>query len=1073
MPLSEACFGRPWEQPELTHLNRLPMRATCLPFETEATARTRDVGRSPWVKSLNGRWDFKLFKRPEAVPDSALRDADPGAGWNRIEVPGNWTMQGYDKPHYTNMVMPFENKPPVVPEDNPTGVYRRRFTLPAGWRKRRTVLQIGGAESVCYVFLNGQRVGMSKDSRLPAEFDLTPYCRGGSNTLALLVIRYSDASYVEDQDHWWMAGVYRDVFLYSTDSAYLQDVHAEAGLDGTFKHGTLSVTAKLGFSEMPVAEHRARIQLHDAAGNAVFKKPPEGAVSPSYRQQYYELCLDATVRNVKPWSAELPNLYCLTVALLDAKGRVVEATAMRVGFRTVRVAKRQLLINGQPVLIKGVNRHDSDPYTGKLVSRASMVHEIRLLKQFNFNAVRTSHYPNDPLWYDLCDEYGIYVMDEANIECHDNYSTLCRDPRWREAFVQRGTRMVLRDRNHPSIYAWSLCNESGYGEHHDELAAAIRTLDPTRPIHNEGSIKERWDQGTNAYTPGGGRATDFISPMYPHVDTVVDWAKTTTEDRPFIMCEYSHAMGNSCGNLKEYWDAIWKYHGLQGGFIWDWIEQGLTKRSRPDRPVPVGHAGPRDDSPCREPGGSRYWGYGGDFGDQPNDVNFCCNGMIFPDRTPKPAMWEFKKLVQPVRMRAKEPARGLIEIGNGDWFRDLSWLAGEWCVEVDGKQVQKGALSPLKLKPQTCRTVRIPFKRQAVQSGQEVFLTLRFVTSRKQPWCSKGHLVAWEQFVLPWQGTAPLPPAPAGRTALALRQTRTRATIADPGTGVEVVVNKRDGRLQALRLGETDLVLRGPVFNIWRGPLDNDGVKGKPEQWRAGWKPLGRWTAAGYDALTPEAPEVEVSAARDGAVMVRIRQRYTCRGSRRGFVHAHRYTICSGGVILAEHRFLMDKEVTDVPRLGVRMQVPGALQMLSWFGHGPHESYVDRKAGAPIGLYRGSVADQYVPYIVPQEHGNKEAVRWFSLCNADGVGLQVQARGTLGFSAGHFTPEDLTKARHTHELKPREDITVLMDAAQRGLGTASCGPDTLERYRIGNGSYSMRYAMAILNGRRKPGRMSL
>ncbi len=1067
------CFGNPWEQPELTHINRLPMRATAHPFKTETTARTCLPSKSPWVKSLNGSWDFKLYPSPHSVPAQALGSHKIGKSWSPIAVPGNWTMQGYDKPHYTNVQMPFKNTPPTVPEDNPTGVYRTQFTLPAGWKNRRTVIHIGGAESVCYVHLNGTLVGMSKDSRIPAEFNLTPFCLTGENQLAIMVIRYSDASYLEDQDHWWMAGLYRNVFLYSTHSAYLQDVHVIADLDKTFKHGDLTINTKLGFSKEPSLNHQVQVQLYDADKKAVFPSPITGTVSKSFRADYYEISLHTRVPNVNAWSAEMPTLYTLTATLLDENNRHLESTGIRIGFRNITMVPREMLINGNPVLIKGVNRHDHHPYTGKLVSRERMIEEIKCLKQFNFNAVRTSHYPNDTTWYDLCDEYGIYVLDEANIEGHDNYETLCRDPRWLNAFLERGQRMLLRDRNHPCIYAWSLGNETGYGENHNALADTMRRLDPTRPIHNEGSIKLAWNQGGGCFEKGGERANDFIPTMYPTVDSLIQWAKTSTEPRPFIMCEYSHAMGNSCGNLKEYWDAIHKYRGLQGGFIWDWIEQGITKESKSRKPIPVGQHGSYDDSECHLPGGKRYWAYGGDFNDTPNDVNFCCNGMIQPDLTPKPAMWEFKKLVQPVRMQPKDLAKGMIKITNNDWFQNLSWLAGSWRIEIDGRQTQHGKMGTLTVKPQTAKTIRIPFNVAPLRAGQEAILTMKFSTCGKHSWCPKGHLVAWEQFALDWPATALLPKAPIQGKTLILKTTETKTTITVPDANLKIAFDMKKGRLSTIHLGIEPLLKTGPEFNIWRAPLDNDGVKGKSEQWNADWKPLGRWISAGLDALTPTLKKASVDEAPDGSLILAFQHLYTAREKQHHFTHHQNYTIYPGGTILVEHQFEMDESTSDVPRLGVRMRLPESLEQLTWFGRGPHESYCDRKAGAPIGKYSSTVSEQYVPYIVPQEHGNKEDTRWFSLCDDNGTGLQIQAQGSLSFSASHLTPEALTAAYHTHELKPKKDITLLVDAVQRGLGTASCGSDTLEQYRILEKRHSLTYAIIPLSGKQKPTRRQL
>ncbi|MHC4883965.1 MAG: glycoside hydrolase family 2 TIM barrel-domain containing protein [Planctomycetota bacterium] len=1040
MTISTKNFGKPWEQPELTGMGRLPMRATLYPFKDEKSALTRDPAKSPWVKSLNGEWAFKLYGKPEDVPASVLKPACKDGKWDRIPVPANWTMEGFDKPHYTNVVMPFTNNPPFVPEENPTGVYRTNFTLPAGWKKRRTVIHLAGGESCYYLYLNGTQVGMAKDSRLPSEFDLTPYLVEGENSLAVMCIRWSDASYVEDQDHWWMAGLYRDVFLYSTDVAYIEDVHVAAELDTSNRHGELTINTHINFMRDPYdgGDYRIISQLYDAKGKKVFKKPLDTFASRQYRKQNYRIETTATVKNVAAWSPECPNLYTLTVQLVNAKGKTVETTSTRIGFKSVKIANRELLINGKPVLIKGVNRHDHHPETGKTVDRETMLKDIYLLKQFNFNAVRTSHYPNDALWYDLCDEYGILVMDEANVEAHDNYATLCRDPRWQKSFFDRIQRMVLRDKNHACIFSWSLGNETGYGINHDLAADWIRSYDATRIVHNEGGVKIAWNQGASEYTEGAERSNDLHDPMYPHVQCMIDFAKMKTKDpRPFIACEYSHAMGNSNGCLKEYWEAIYKYHGLQGGFIWDWVDQGLTKFTEDGR---------------------KYWGYGGDFGDEPNDVDFCCNGLIDPDRNPHPAMYEFKYLVQPLKVKAVDLKAGTFEITNTDFFQAADWLTGEWVMEVDGRAVQKGKLPALSIAPQASKRVRIRIRDPKLAAGSEAFITFRFLTKAKTPWCGKGHVVAHEQFKLPFP-TAKGKAVGSAPASLSLKDGKTKAVI-EGASGFSVVVDKRKGRLATVSVGGKEIVTDGPSFNIWRGLLDNDGVKGKKEQWTCSWKPLGKWCKAGFDKLTPKVKRVELKE-QAGVVTVTMEHRYTCRGSRKGFDHLATYRITGDGRVTVDNTFRVDEGLEDMPRLGVRMTVAKGHEALSWFGLGPQETYSDRKAGAVVGRFAGSVKEQYYPYILPQENGNKEEVRWFSLMDGKGRGLKVEAGGALSFSAHHFTPEDLTAAYHTPDVPERDEVTVLMDCVQRGLGTASCGPDTLEKYKIGSGTHRFTYTLSF------------
>jgi beta-galactosidase len=1027
-----------WQTPELTEINRLPMRATLHPYSSRQTAAEGDLSDTTWIKDLNGVWDFRMYDRPQDVPDTVLQQSD--GDWASIRVPGNWTMQGFDHPHYTNVIMPFENQPPLVPEQNPTGVYKTTFELPNGWRNRRTVIHFGGVESCFLVYLNGQFVGMGKDSRLPSEFDLTPFMNEGENTLVAVVIRWSDGSYLEDQDHWWMAGIYRDVYLYSTDSAYIEDVFVTGGLENNFKDGALEVRCKVNFTEEPQQPYTVEVDLYSPMGRPMFRKPLSATVSASYKDRNYEVKVSRNIARVKAWSAECPNLYTAVVTLIDLDGNTVESTRCCVGFRTVEICDRQLLINGQPVLIKGVNRHDHDPEHGKTVSREMMLKDIFLLKQFNFNAVRTSHYPNDPMWYDLCDQYGIYILDEANIESHANYKTLCRDPRWRRTFLERGSRMVIRDKNHPCIIGWSLGNESGYGENHDFLADWIRAYDPSRILHNEGALKVKWEQGENDYGPGGERSNDLIDPMYPHVDDLIKWTRTTRENRPFIMCEYSHAMGNSNGNLKEYWDAIHTYHGLQGGFIWDWVDQGLTKTDE---------------------NGVKYWGYGGDFGDEPNDVDFCCNGLIWPDRTPHPAMYEFKKLVQPIRIECTNAKSATFKVTNTDFFQCSDWLRPIWQVEIEGKVVRRGRFPVIGLAPQESGTLTIPLESMEIHAGEECYATLSFITRGSTPWCEAGHVIAWEQakLQLPVKGRRKRMKTIGNYTLI---EKSGMLKLQNPANGVVAEFDRSSATLVKLSVNDAPVLVSGPSFNIWRAPLDNDGVKGKEEQWCCDWKPLGRWMNSGFNELALKNAETHIDTGTNDRITLDSTLRYLCVGKDHGFTHSQRFVFNADGTIRMENTFLMDDELADPPRLGLRMTLAPGFEQLRYFGRGPIENYVDRKFAAAIGLYDGPVSEQYVPYILPQENGNKEDVRWLELSNGKGIQMRVETvRKPFGFSAHHFTPEDLTQAYHTNEVPKRDETTLLVDAAQRGVGTASCGSDTLEKYRIKNRPYKLDLCLAF------------
>ncbi len=1026
-----------WETPELTEINRLPMRTRFDRYPDLRLALAEDLARNPWHRSLNGAWDFALFPSPRQVPATALMAPGPDASQS-ITVPGNWTMQGFDRPHYTNVQMPFPNDPPRVPAENPTGVYRRTFRLPRAWDGRRTVLVVGGAESVPLVYLNGRFVGLGKDSRLESEFDLTPFIRRGDNTLALVCIRWSDASYIEDQDHWWMAGIHRGVALVSVGPATIADLQVDADLADDLTTGLLAVRTHLGFQQEPKADLAVEVALLDAAGRKVWRRPERSRVDCSYRLSGYTAHMQVRIPRVRRWSAETPYLYRLVVSLVDASGACIEATALPIGFRSVRIRNRELQINGCPVLIKGVNRHDHDPVTGKHVSREAMIADIRLLKQNNFNAVRTSHYPNDPEWYRLCDIYGIYLFDEANIECHANYESLCRDPRWHQAFFARGQRMVQRDRNHPSVIAWSLGNESGYGEHHDRMADWIRQADPTRPVHHEGALKPGWSQSHNRLDTGGRHANDFINPMYPDPAMLEAWGKNPPagDDRPFIACEYSHAMGNSCGSLSDLWTLFRKYHGLQGGFIWDWMEQGLLTRDATGQP---------------------FYGYGGDFGDHPNDVNFCCNGMIMPDRTLKPQILEFKHCAQPIQVQALDLKRLKFRIENEDYFQDADWLTGEWVLTVDGVAVRRGRLGRLRLPPRGSKTVTLKLNAKDWQAGGEAHLSFHFRTFHATPWCPAGHEVAWEQFALARKPAPSVRRVPA-RGPVALHTESGRLALS--AAGVTAGFDPKTGLLQDLQLEGQSILTLGPTFNLWRAPIDNDGVRLMEDQCRSPGKALGRWNLAGYDRLAHQVRAVRRIPGRNRFAL-ESHHRYRGSDRREAFEVRLCCALAGDGRLDVEMDVQFGAKLPDPPRLGVRMATAPGFEALSWFGRGPGENYADRKSGSLVGRYDSTVTDQFFPYMVPQETGNKEDVRWMTLARADGTSLRIESPALFSFSALHFAPEDLMAANHAHELTPREATILLVDLQQRGLGTGSCGFDTQPQYQIRPGRYRQRFSITL------------
>jgi len=1023
-----------WQSPETLSFNRLPARATTFPYPTAAAALANRREDSPWWRSLNGEWDFRLVAKPEDVPAAFVRPGfTPDASWSKLPVPSNWTMHGHGHPHYTNVIMPFNDLPPQVPTANPTGLYRTTFTVPADWDGRRTVLHIGGAESVLYVWVDGQAVGLAKDTRLPAEFDLTAYVRAGAtHTLAAVVIKWSDASFVEDQDQWWMGGIHREVYLYSQAAHFLEDVFVRGDLDESLRAGRLLVDVRVGAADAEAKGCRIRVQLFDARGKAVLRRAAEGAVQAEnfWQKPRKRIQLAAPVRQPRLWSAETPNLYTAVITLIGPDGQAVEHTASRIGFRRVEIRERELLVNRQPVLITGVNRHEHDAVHGKAVTREGMLQDIRVMKQFNVNAVRTSHYPNDPYWYDLCDEYGLYVFDEANVESHAFYQELSHDNRYAPAFLDRGLRMVERDKNHPAIIAWSLGNESGYGPHHDAMAGWIRHRDPSRVIHYEGAISFDWSKGQGA--------TDLVCPMYPQIDKLIAWAKDrkSPDRRPLIMCEFSHAMGNSNGSLADYFDAFEKHHGLQGGFIWEWVDHGIRQR---------------------DARGREYWAYGGDFGDVPSDKNFVCDGLVWPDRKAHPGLFEYKHLAQPVKVEASDARRGQFKLHNRRWFTSLKDLRGSWELLVNGEVAAHGALPTLTAAPRQVQKVALKYPALSLPTRAEVHVTFRFFTRSATAWGEAGHEVAWNQLAVPSTAFKRSPPV---RT-VADATVSSPVTLTPNNTGWHVqagplafTVNRASGVMENVTRGGRLVILRGPQLNVWRAATDNDGLKLFESVNWGGARLLTDCLKAGYDRMECASAQVTIRPTPNAGAEIVIRQRWLCPGAKRSITHAHRYLVGADGGLAVENTFDLDRRLPEVPRLGVSLVLPAALEQLEWFGLGPWENYSDRKRGSVVARYASTVTDQYVPYILPQEHGNKCDVRWLSLHDGTGHGVRLTADGRLmEASASHFMAADLYAAKHTPDLTPRPEVYVNLDYGQRGLGTASCGPDTLPQYRIPAGKY--------------------
>ncbi|MBE0537412.1 MAG: DUF4981 domain-containing protein [Phycisphaerae bacterium] len=1020
--LSMCVFGADlpdWEDPIMIGLNKEPGHATLMPYDSAEAALSCDRTASKYYQSLNGQWKFNWVKRPADRPVDFYKTDFNDRTWDTIPVPSNWQMHGYGLPIYVNVRYPFRANPPHIPHDNnPVGSYRHTFSTPADWDGREVFIHFAGVESAFYLWINGEKVGYSEGSRTPAEFNVTKYLKPGENLLAAEVYRWCDGSYLEDQDFWRLSGIFRDVYLFSTPKLHIRDFKIVPDLDAQYKDGTLKVTCKVkNYSDAEMGEPCINAGLWDGKN-----KINTVSISKSHSikaNEERELSFEIMARNPRKWSAETPHLYTVTLELteLGGKAKVMEVLSARVGFRKVEIKDSQVWINGEPVLFKGVNRHEHDPDTGHYVSVESMIQDILLMKRFNINTVRTSHYPNDPVWYDLCDEYGLYVVDEANIESHgmgyDLNRTLGNKPIWERAHVDRMERMIERDKNHPSVVIWSMGNEAGSGCNFEAVAKRTRELDPTRPIHYE-----RMNS-----------VADIDSTMYPSVDWLISRGKNDN-GKPFFVCEYAHAMGNSVGNLREYWEAIETYKPLVGACVWDWVDQGLRKK---------------------DADGREFWAYGGDYGPPgtPSDGNFCMNGLVHSDRNVPPKLWEVKKIYQYVAFEAEDALAGQINIRNKYDFTDLGQFELRWALSENGVAVQSGTMACPAIAPNDSKSIRLPLKRPTLKAGAEYFLRTSLHLKHNTQWADAGHEIAWRQFEMPYRV------APAEVTTLAampdvtLKETSEAVTISNDL--FTVTFDKKAGAIGSLTYRGKVIIAasdapNGPRLNVERGFTDND-------QWFSGG-----FRNAGLMDITHAVKDFSIEQLGGSAVRVSITNQ--CMGSKSaGFEHTCDYTVFGSGCIVVDNFIEPIGSVGVLPRLGVQMTLPAAYEQLRWYGRGPHENYVDRRDSADVGLYQSTVTAQYEPYAMPQETGNREDVRCAALLDNDGFGLLVAGDQTFSFAALHYTARDLNNARHLNELTPRDDVILCVDYGQTGLGNASCGPATLDKYRLNARPY--RYGFSL------------
>ncbi len=1051
-----------WENPKISSQHTEPPHATIWPYATEKQAIAADRSTSTMMKSLNGTWKFKWLKTPKLVPATFSDPATNDAEWDNLPVPSNWQVVGaregrvgrdlgYDRPIFTNIKHPFPANPPLIQTDtNAVGLYRTKFTVPANWSDRETFIHFAGVQSTCRVFLNGKYIGYHEDSMTPAEFRLTEALRPGENVLAVEVINWSDGSYLEDQDFWRISGIFRDVTLLNKPRVHLRDLQIATDLeDPTYRNATLKMTTyirNLTGSTMPA--YLVKATLYDPKKQVVYTANLSSANAVGSDQENL-IRVNQYLTNVQLWSAEAPNLYTLTLQLMGMDGVVQEAVSLHVGFREMEMRGGQLLVNGQPVTFKGVNRHEFDPNTGRVISRESMVKDIKLMKQYNINSVRTSHYPNVTDWYDLCDEYGLYVIDEANIESHELWYKgydLAERPEWRDAFVARGRAMVERDKNHPSIIIWSLGNETSMGKNFTDMASIMKQVDPTRPIHYE---------GRKPYTQSTLSSFDIISTMYPSVDDMIRLMEKDPT-RPVIVCEYAHAMGNSVGNLKDYWNAIDKYPRLQGAFIWDWVDQGLILRDKK----------------------GQYYTDHINYIDGAN----ACDGLVNPDRTPQPELNEVKRAYSYVKFALPAPLSATetkVNIRNTYDFQGLDNLKLVCKLMRNGELVQQGTVPTIVAKPGQAVQVTVPYTIPAArEAGSEYFLVLSLQLKQETPWAPAGHEVASEQFFI--QTNTPMPPVVSVGRIPQLKYVPTPNGVALRGANFGIVFNKAAGGITQWVYKEKNLLSSQATGGIlqpsfWRVPTDNDEGGGDKSY-------AYRWRKAGLDCplVSPVDMQIE-KLIPAGSPAGPQRVRVTCVNDlimKGGTIRQRtEYLVYGTGDVIVSTTCTAPASTTlpPVARVGMQLTLPASMSLLTWYGRGPFESYQDRKDAAFVGQYSGKVADQYFPYTMAQENGNKTDVRWAYLAEAGNTtGLLVVAEpfsgsALMNINARDYTDAALMAAKNPHAQTVEHGNTTLLniDYGQMGLGgDDSWTPRTHAEYLLpANRPYTYSFRLRPIDAR--------
>lgn len=1011
-----------WENSEIFRINKEEAHSTVIPFETFEAAKMGKWESSPFFKLLNGNWKFNWVPKPSDRPLDFYKPEYDVSNWGELPVPSNWQMYGYGIPIYLNTRYAFVVvNPPYIPHDNnPVGSYRRDIMIPDDWEGREVFIHFGGVKSAFYIWVNGKKVGYSQDSMTPAEFNITPYLEKRNNVLAVEVYRWCDGSYIEDQDMWRLSGIFRDVYLFSTPKVHIRDFFVKTDLDENYKNAQLSIDVELkNYSDKNIEKYSVEALLFDDSGNQYGDKLSAQNISITGDGKR-KINLNQQVINPKKWTAETPNLYQVILTLRNEEDKIIETTESKIGFREVEIKDSLFLVNGVPVLLKGTNRHEMHPRYGQYIPRETMIKDILLMKKFNINCVRNSHYPTDPYWYKVCDEYGIYLVDEANVESHGANGLLPRsNPKWTAAVVDRMKNMIQRDKNHPSIIMWSLGNEAGMGTNFFEMRDYTHKVDPSRPVHYEG------------YND----AADVHSRMYPSISEMLEYTRGD-DKRPYFLCEYSHSKGNSSGGLQDYWDVIESNPIFFGACVWDWADQGLYKKDEK---------------------GIEYFAYGGDFGPEgtPSNGNNCLNGLIFPDRTYSPKLWEIKKVYQNISVEPIDLLNGIVKVKNMFRFTNLNKYKAKWELSEDGVFIQKGEIGKFDLSPFEEKNITVPFKDLKIIAGAEYWLKISFVQSEKTLWAEKGFEVAWNQFSIPFKSES-LEMDNVVQSS-PVYSTENKKEIIISGEKFEIIFNKNSGTIESLNyngnetLANKDGIISGPILNVYRAPIDNDhGIDVA-------------WKESGFHTISQNVNSIRVEKLDETKVWVNVEVNRKMKNGT-GFIHKCTYTILGTGDIYSDNQIFPYGNLPSPPKIGISFILKPEYKNISWFGRGPFENYYDRKTAAAVGLYSSTVEEQYVPYITPQDNGSKQDVSWALFSNEQNSGvIFVNRSEPFTLNALNFSHQELDLAKHTNELKKSDEVYLNISAYERGVGVVGKGTKVISKDGVEETPTSFSYIIKPFN----------